>query len=70
MCMTDIDIREGDYWVFTTNIGNIPREITLIGTQDMAYINASGEERVCKISTFKRWARGAELEYRHPKYDT
>nr|BDD46284.1 hypothetical protein 5 [Gammaproteobacteria bacterium] len=66
--MTDIDIKEDDYWVFTTNQGNIPRLVTLVGSKYVSYRNAAGHERVCLISTFKRWAKGAELEYRHPKY--
>lgn len=63
MMPKNIEIRTGDYWVFTTNDGQIPRTITLIGTKDVAYKGADGKERVCKISTFKRWAAGASLEF-------
>lgn len=62
--MSKLVIRAGDIWQFTTNDGVIDREITLVGIKKIAYINmASGEENVCLINTFRKWARGAELVF-------
>ena len=60
------DIRVGDTWVFYSNNGGIPRTIESIAIRLMMYRNAAGESRVCLISTFRRWWKGATLEFRQP----
>jgi hypothetical protein len=55
------DIRVGDKWMFHANTGTILRTITLIGSKLISYRDDRGIERVCRISTFRRWWRGAEL---------
>lgn len=55
------DIREGDEWVFATNGGSIARRVMTVGARYVGY--RCGVDRVCLLATFRRWARGASLEF-------
>lgn len=64
------DVREGDVWVFLTNYGGIGRNITGIDSAECGrtrriYYLPWGEpyEKSCLLTTFRRWWRGAYLEF-------
>lgn len=56
------DVRAGDQWAFTTNNGEILRDIRYVGREEVGY-TCNGVRHVCLRSTFKRWWRGASLFY-------
>jgi hypothetical protein len=63
------DVRVGDVWVFLTNTTTLSREI--VGIDDPScrrpyiYYRTYGSpyEQACLFSTFRRWWRGARLEF-------
>jgi hypothetical protein len=59
-----MDVRVGDHWGFLTNTGTIVRIVTEVGTYRIGYRElATGKNRVCLKATFRRWVRGARLEF-------
>ena len=59
------DVRTGDVWVLLTNTGGISREVTGVDDTNVYYRPyGSPYEQECKRATFRRWCRGAGLEYR------
>jgi hypothetical protein len=58
------DIRVGDEWVFYTNTGGLSRTITSIDSEYIGYTECgSYVGKSCLKSTFRRWWRGARLEF-------
>jgi hypothetical protein len=58
------DIRIGDEYVFHTNTGGISRTIAAVEKDWIGY-HSYGESctRWCRRTTFRRWWRGASLEF-------
>ena len=58
------DPQRGDMWAFTSNYGEIVRHVKSVtrnGT--VSYLN-NGHFTQCSMATWRRWARGAELQSR------
>jgi len=56
-----------DVWEFLTNTGYLTRHIRSVtrnGT--VSYINSDGQFCQCSLATFRRWAKGARLQFRQP----
>jgi len=62
-----MEIYIGDVWVYRTNTGGISRTITHIDGERV-YYRGYGDpyEQSCLLSTFRRWWRGASLDYAGP----
>lgn len=58
-------VRRDDIWCFTTNNGHIHRHVRSVACGVVSYL-CNGVFRQCSLSTFRKWAKGAELEYRSP----
>lgn len=58
------DIRVGDQWGYISNNGNITRTITDVDDERIYYRPyGSPYEQSCLRSTFRRWWKGAVLEF-------
>jgi len=57
-----IIVRRGDWWVFTTNNGNISRTVRSVSSAGVVSYEGHAGFKQCLLSTFRRWARGASLE--------
>lgn len=58
------EICVGDEWAFLTNSGYLTRRVTAIEDGKVFY-RGPGEirDRECSIATFRRWAKGAGLDF-------
>ena len=58
------DPKCGDMWIFTSNYGEIVRHVkSVVRNGTVSYTN-NGRFYQCSMATWRRWARGAELEFR------
>ena len=58
-----LSVKRGDIWEFTTNNGMIVRHVKSVASGVVSYLN-KGRFYQCQLSTFSRWANGAELTFR------
>ncbi len=58
------DPQRGDMWTFASNYGQIVRHVKSVTSNGTVSYTNNGRFTQCSMATWRRWARGAELNSR------